>query len=133
VPDGFGLFQLTLHFSMVMIGGAGSILGSIFGAVTLTALPELLRGFQAYQEIIYGGMLVLVVLFMPAGIAGSLQRFGLLPREVLVRGWREFSEGEVNRKKSIAISSGLSHSSRSISRNPEVKRPVTVSGETSDE
>lgn len=91
VPDGFGLFQLTLHFSMVLIGGVGSLIGAALGAIFLTALPELLRGFQAFQEIIYGGMLVAVVLFMPAGIAGTLHRYGWLPREILVRGWRQFA------------------------------------------
>ena len=53
VPDGFGLFQLVVHFSLVVIGGLISMYGSVIGAVVLTALPELLRDFQWLQEIIY--------------------------------------------------------------------------------
>jgi branched-chain amino acid transport system permease protein len=94
VPDGFGLYQLTLHFSMVLVGGTGSLVGSMFGALVLTALPEILRGFRAFQEIIYGAMLIIVVLFMPTGIAGTLRKFNLLPREILVRGWRAFAQAE---------------------------------------
>jgi hypothetical protein len=51
-------------------------------------LPEVLRGAQAYQEIIYGGLLIGFVVFLPQGIAGLMKRWGLLPREILVRGWR---------------------------------------------
>jgi branched-chain amino acid transport system permease protein len=88
VPDGFGLFQLVVHFSMVLIGGLGSLIGSIIGAVLLTALPELLRGAQAFQEIIYGVLLIAFIVFFPKGLAGILNQSGLLPREILVRGWR---------------------------------------------
>lgn len=88
VPDGFGLFQLVVHFSLVVIGGLISMYGSVIGAIVLTALPEVLRGLQWLQEIIYGFMLVLFVLFMPNGIAGLGKRIGVLPDEILVRGWR---------------------------------------------
>jgi branched-chain amino acid transport system permease protein len=86
VPDGFGLDQLILQFSMVLIGGLGSLVGSVIGAAVLTALPELLRSVQSYQEILYGVLLVGFILFMPRGIAGLLIRFGLLQHEVLARG-----------------------------------------------
>lgn len=89
VPDGFGMFQLILHFSIVLIGGLGSLGGSVIGAVVVTTLPEVLRGFQALQEIIYGVSLVVFMLFMPRGVAGFLQAHGWYPREILIRGWRE--------------------------------------------
>lgn len=90
VPDSFGLGQLTLHFSIVVLGGMLSLYGAVIGAVVLTTLPELLRDLQALQEIIYGLVLMVVILVMPQGIAGSLKRFGLLPREVLARNWRRW-------------------------------------------
>jgi branched-chain amino acid transport system permease protein len=93
VPDGFGVFQLTIHFSMVVIGGLGSLVGSLLGALLLTSLPELLRGAQAYQEIIYGGLLIFFVSFLPNGLAGFLRARGILPPEVLVHGWRSFAVG----------------------------------------
>jgi branched-chain amino acid transport system permease protein len=89
VPDGFSLLQLVLHFSIVLIGGLGSLVGAVIGAAVLTALPELLRGLQGLQELIYGVVLLVFVIFMPKGIAGLLLRQGWLPREILVRGWRE--------------------------------------------
>ncbi|UCE32162.1 MAG: branched-chain amino acid ABC transporter permease [Burkholderiales bacterium] len=94
VPDGFGLFQLVVHFSLVVIGGLISMYGSVIGAVVLTALPEVLRDFQWLQEIIYGFMLVVFILFMPHGVAGLGKRIGILPDEVLVRGWRRLAAGK---------------------------------------
>ncbi|MGE0845395.1 MAG: branched-chain amino acid ABC transporter permease [Flavobacteriaceae bacterium] len=88
VPDSFNLFQLVVHFSIVVIGGLISIYGSIIGAVILTALPELLRDFQALQEIIYGVLLMVFIIFMPSGIAGVAKRIGILPDEILSRNWR---------------------------------------------
>jgi branched-chain amino acid transport system permease protein len=86
VPDGFGLVQLVLQFSMMLIGGLGSLLGGVVGAFLLTALPEMLRDVQAYQEMLYGVLLVLFIVFMPGGIVGLFGHFGLAPRAILVRG-----------------------------------------------
>lgn len=102
VPDGFGLFQLVVHFSLVVIGGLISMYGSVIGAVVLTALPELLRDFQWLQEIIYGFTLVIFILFMPYGIAGVGKRVGILPREILVRGWQKLEGAKVARRASGA-------------------------------
>lgn len=90
-PGSFGLAQTILHFCMVVIGGLGSLSGSIIGAILLTALPELLRRTQAFQEIAYGGLLIVFILFAPRGIVGLLQARRLWPREILVsRGSRSF-------------------------------------------
>lgn len=89
VPDGFGLFQLVVHFSIVVIGGLISMFGSVIGALLLTTLPELLRGVRALQELIYGVLLMVFIIFMPGGIAGFAKQQGWLPDEILVRGWRE--------------------------------------------
>ncbi len=77
-PESFGLSQLLLHFSIVMIGGLGSLLGSVLGAVILTAAPELLRDIPGLEEILFGVLLIAVLLFMPKGVAGVLGRFSLL-------------------------------------------------------
>ena len=91
VPDGFGMFQLIIHFAMVLIGGLGSLAGSILGAALLTALPEVLRDTQGFQEIIYGCLLIGFTVFLPSGLAGLLHRTRLLPRQILVRGWRRYA------------------------------------------
>ena len=91
VPDSFGMFQLVLHFSIVVIGGLISMYGSVLGAVMLTTLPEILRGLQSVQEMIFGILLIIFVIFMPAGLAGLGKRKGLLPDEILSRNWRKLA------------------------------------------
>ena len=88
VPESFGMFQLVIHFSIVVIGGLISMYGSVLGALLLTTLPELLRGFQSLQEIIFGVLLMVFILVMPAGLAGLGKRKGWLPQEILSRNWR---------------------------------------------
>ncbi len=88
VPDAFGMFQLVIHFSIVVIGGLISMYGSVLGAVLLTTLPELLREFQSLQEIVFGVLLMVFIIFMPAGLTGLAKRTGLLPQEILSRNWR---------------------------------------------
>jgi branched-chain amino acid transport system permease protein len=88
VPDAFGLAQITLHFSIVVLGGLLSLYGAVIGAVLVTLLPELLRDFEAIQELVYGLVLMVVILIAPEGLAGWMKRFGLLPREVMARNWR---------------------------------------------
>ena len=47
---------------MVVLGGLGSMKGSIAAALVLTALPELLRGFSRYRMLIYGILLVAMMI-----------------------------------------------------------------------
>ena len=46
-----------------IIGGTGSLTGSIIGAAFLSALPELMREFSTYRMLAYSVVLVLVMLF----------------------------------------------------------------------
>lgn len=73
-PESFDLSQLLLHFTLVMIGGLGSLAGSVAGAVVLTAAPELLRNVAGLEEIVFSLLLIGVLLFMPKGLAGLLSR-----------------------------------------------------------
>jgi branched-chain amino acid transport system permease protein len=69
-PESFGLHTSILILAMVVLGGMGSIGGSVLGAVILTILPELLRQAHAYQELIYGGLLMLLLIWRPEGLLG---------------------------------------------------------------
>lgn len=86
VPAEFGLSQLLLHFAIVMIGGVGSLAGSIIGGLVLTAIPELLRSFPGIEEILYASVLILVLLFMPSGIVSLITRAVPALRERFYRG-----------------------------------------------
>jgi len=68
VPDAFGIIESFTMMAMVIVGGMGTMIGPVIGAIVLTFLPELLRGFGELRLMIYGLALTLVVLFMPGGM-----------------------------------------------------------------
>ncbi|KAF0218507.1 MAG: branched-chain amino acid transport system permease [Geobacteraceae bacterium] len=87
-PASFGFHFSVELVTMVIIGGLGSIYGSLFGATLLTLLPELLRTFQDYDIIIYGLILILVTMFMPGGLVQGIPSLlgALLPKKKEGRG-----------------------------------------------
>jgi branched-chain amino acid transport system permease protein len=68
VPDAFGIIESFTMMAMVIVGGMGTMIGPVIGAVALTFLPELLRGIGELRLMVYGLALTLVVLFLPGGI-----------------------------------------------------------------
>ena len=61
---------------MVVLGGMGSLTGSIAAAVGLTALPEALRfipNFSDYRMLIYSIVLIIVMIFKPSGLLGRYE------------------------------------------------------------
>lgn len=72
--------------SMVVIGGLKTIRGPIFGAVLLSALPEVLRFADNYRELVYALLLVVMVRFMPEGLLGDDSPIWKL----LTKIWRKF-------------------------------------------
>ncbi|MCL6621263.1 MAG: branched-chain amino acid ABC transporter permease [Syntrophobacterales bacterium] len=72
-PESFGLHTSILVLSMVILGGMGSLAGSVAGAVILTVLPELFRQFKDYQDLAYGALLVTLLIFRPQGLLGGGQ------------------------------------------------------------
>ena len=69
-PDTYVYNDSLTAFAMVILGGSGSIVGPIIGAVLLTTLPEILRAISEFRMIIYGGMMVLMMIFRPEGFWG---------------------------------------------------------------
>jgi branched-chain amino acid transport system permease protein len=67
-PEAFNLVQMITQFMMVVLGGLGSILGSIVGASLVTGLIEALRAFKGFHEIAMGAILLVVILFAPRGL-----------------------------------------------------------------
>ncbi len=74
LPEAFGLTEVIIHFGMVLVGGTGSIVGSVLGAITMTALPEYFRQFPGMDELFFGAIIVLVLLFLPKGLVSLLCR-----------------------------------------------------------
>ncbi len=87
----FGHYLMYLHTNsftfmksievviMVVLGGMGSITGSIGAAIFLTILPEALRSVGAYRMVIYSVMLILLMIFRPQGIFGPREIGDILP------------------------------------------------------
>ncbi len=75
VPDAFNIIESFTMLAMVIVGGMGTMIGPVIGAVMLTFLPELLRGFGELRLMIYGLALTLVVLFMPGGVVQAWVAF----------------------------------------------------------
>ena len=58
---------------VVVLGGLGSMTGSIVSAIGLTILPEVLRSFSEYRMLIYSILLIIVMLFKPSGLFGKYE------------------------------------------------------------
>jgi branched-chain amino acid transport system permease protein len=62
---------------MVVLGGLGSITGSVLAAIVLTIALELLREFQAYRMVVYALLLIALMLLRPQGIFGTRELWNL--------------------------------------------------------
>ncbi len=86
-PDNFHFVESIVILSMVVVGGVGTLRGPILGAIVLRALPELLRDLHDYRFAMYGGLIVLMMLFQPMGLLGD--------ESTLMRGIRRILKREV--------------------------------------
>jgi branched-chain amino acid transport system permease protein len=68
-PDSFSGTQAVLLMTMLIVGGMGSIVGCIVGAVTLTILPEALRFLGQWYLVLYGLGVICVIVLAPGGLA----------------------------------------------------------------
>ena len=69
-PEAFSAFGTIEVLMMVLIGGKGTILGPLIGALLLTAIPQLISISPALRLIVYGCILIVVILLIPQGIVG---------------------------------------------------------------
>jgi branched-chain amino acid transport system permease protein len=68
--DMFTFERATSYIIMAMLGGVNNTTGVVVGSLLVTALPEWLRGLQKYLQLIYGIGVILLMVFMPMGLAG---------------------------------------------------------------
>jgi branched-chain amino acid transport system permease protein len=69
LPDTFSFLVSVMVLATVVIGGLGSVAGVTLAAILLTLLPEWFRFVSNYRLLVFGGLLVAVMLFAPAGVA----------------------------------------------------------------
>lgn len=74
-PTMFNVFVSVSFLSMVVIGGTGSVLGSVLGALFVTLVPQLFNyvGLTEIQRFVYGLTMVLILLFLPSGLQGAIK------------------------------------------------------------
>ena len=71
-PTDFGFLKSVEQLSMVVLGGMGSIAGTVLGTIVLTAAPELLRFMSNYRMLVYGATLIVLMIFRPGGLLGGV-------------------------------------------------------------
>ncbi len=75
-PEVYGLHMVILGFTMLYVGGIGTVYGPLVGALIISLLPETFRGFKEYQDLAYGAALILILIYTPKGLSSLMS---LLP------------------------------------------------------
>jgi len=73
-PASFTFLESAIILSIVVLGGMGSIIGVIIGALVLILLPEYLRAFSEYRMLLFGAIMVIMMVFRPQGIVSGVRR-----------------------------------------------------------
>ena len=74
-PDLAGFLRSIELVAMVVLGGMGSVIGSLVGAAFLVILPQTLAVLHDYEHMVLGLVLMLAMIFLRAGIVPTLSRF----------------------------------------------------------
>ena len=68
-PEVFGLHLVIATFTMLYVGGIGTIAGPVVGALVVGLLPETFRAFKDYQDLAYGTTLIVLLIHAPRGLS----------------------------------------------------------------
>ena len=67
-PESFTFIESAIILSIVVLGGMGSQIGVVFAAILLIGLPEFFRELQQFRMLAFGGAMVLIMVWRPAGL-----------------------------------------------------------------
>jgi len=70
-PDSFTFWESVVMFSIVVLGGVGSIPGILVGTFGMFVLPELFRGFSSARMLVFGAAMIAMMIFRPQGLLPS--------------------------------------------------------------
>ncbi len=73
-PASFTFLESAIILAIVVLGGMGSIVGVICGALILILLPEYLRALSEYRMLAFGAILVAMMIFKPEGLIAGVRR-----------------------------------------------------------
>lgn len=80
-PSDFGFARSFDILNFVVLGGLGSIPGTILGTTVLSLAPEFLRFVKDYRMLIYGALMVMMMIFRPNGLLGGVDLVRLFRRK----------------------------------------------------
>ncbi|MGY4783713.1 branched-chain amino acid ABC transporter permease [Rhodococcus opacus] len=72
-PTDFGFTLVVVTMTMIVVGGVGTWIGAVIGAVVFTWLPTLLAFVGDWKAVIYGVIVVLMAVWVPGGVTGVAQ------------------------------------------------------------
>lgn len=72
-PTSFTFIESAMILAIVVLGGMGSVLGVIVAATLLTLLPEALREFSEFRMLLFGGLMVLMMIWRPRGLVRTVR------------------------------------------------------------
>jgi branched-chain amino acid transport system permease protein len=94
-PASFEILVSITALAVVILGGLGSLPGVVVGAAVLIGLPGLLREFEEYRLLIYGGALVVIMILRPQGLVPNIRRMRELAEEERAQdAWAKAAAGE---------------------------------------
>jgi branched-chain amino acid transport system permease protein len=73
-PDQFSNGQAVLFFTMLVVGGNGTLIGAVVGSVFLSLLPEALRFLKEWYMVVYGIGVIACITGLPDGLVGVARR-----------------------------------------------------------
>jgi len=73
-PASFTFLESAVILSIVVLGGMGSTVGVVIGALIFILLPEYLRAFTDFRMLIFGAVMVIMMVFRPQGIISNVRR-----------------------------------------------------------
>ena len=71
-PQEAGFLRSIEFVTMVVLGGMASTFGAVVGAALLTVLPQAVASFQDFKHLVFGGILIATMIFLPKGLVPSL-------------------------------------------------------------
>lgn len=78
-PSYSGIGMVVNLLTLSVVGGLGSRIGPFLGAAIVILSPQFLAGLQEYETLVYGIFLLAVMIFLPRGLAGLIERAGGAP------------------------------------------------------
>jgi branched-chain amino acid transport system permease protein len=107
-PASFGILISITALAVVILGGLGSLPGVVVGALVLIGLPGLLREFEEYRLLIYGGALVVIMILRPQGLIPNIRRSRELQEEEVEQdAWARNAVGEQEAVAAVLPGGGL--------------------------